>query len=710
MTVLSLAKVTTGAAAASYCEDASDYYVDDHSPSQWWGKGATSLRLDGAVDPACFRAPLDGEMPDGSVLHNAAEGRRGGTDLTFSAPKSVSLQALVGDDATLIDAHENAVRKALSYAETLASYRMTEDGVTRPEPSKNLVVAMFRHDLSRATDPPLHTHAVVINATERSDGQWRALDQSEFYRQQKLIGALYRAELALEVQQLGYSIRLTHADGRFELAHFTPEQIEAFSGRSRAIEAALEQIGKTRAEATAHEKEMATLATRDKKTEVDRMALRARWREQSRELGIEYAPTKRVMKVSSAQRRNAARESLRYAVAHTTERQAIVTEPQLLRAAFEQGTGQTDLITVRQELARAVRKGELLHFNQCYTTPEAQQLEREILAVERRGRSAVTPIANRWQAQERVGKNVLNEEQRKAALLIVTADARVSAIQGSAGTGKTTMLASAREVAESNGYHMIGLAPSAAAARELHKAGIESQTLAAFSHRTDQMLNERSILVLDEAGMMATRDMHAVLRRAETWGARVVLVGDVQQLKAIEAGKPFAQLQAAGIARVEMKSIQRQTNAELRTAVELAAKGEVTRSLFTLAPHVVEIDYATARYQAMAKDFASLDETSRASTLIVAGTRAAREAINTQVRQQLGLAGRGVTFSALKRKDMTRAQARSSVSYQVGEIVQANKRYAASSQVCWKRPMGGSCSNARTASTLNGDRHCKLIW
>jgi conjugative relaxase-like TrwC/TraI family protein len=673
--MLSLGKVSTGAGAASYYEGADDYYAQDRSPSQWLGDGAEHLGLAGKVDAQTFRALLDGKMPDGSQIHNAAEGRRGGTDFTFSAPKSVSMQALIAGDGRLIDAHEAAVSRAIRYAEGLAAYRVTEDGVTRTEASGNLLVASFRHDLSRAQDPNLHTHAVAINATQRPDGQWRALEQGEFYHQQKLMGALYRAELALEVQKLGYEVRPTHNDGRFELAHVTDKQIEAFSSRSQAIESALAAQGKTREDATAHEKEMATLATRQAKGEVDRAALRESWRDKSQALGVDFAPHLDAKTPALEARTEAAREVVAFAIAHTTERQAVVSEAQLVRAALERGTGRTDLAAIRAEIAAQSRGGGLIQAGERYTTPDAQQREREMLGVELRGRGAVVPIMSEQRAEHALVATSLNAGQRGAAALVLSTDARVSAIQGAAGTGKTTMLREAKTLAETQGYHLVGLAPSAAAARELGKAGIESRTIAAFNQRDNPGLTHQSVLVVDEAGMVSAKDMREVLIKAEAAGARVVLVGDVQQLKSVEAGKPFAQLQEAGIARVEMGEIQRQNDAQLRHAVELAAQGEVGQSLAVLSRHVVEIDGYRERHQAIAKDYAMLPAHERDKTLILAGTHAARSAINDNVRTELGLTGRGMVVSTLERKDLTAAQARSSLAYQLGDVVQAQKAY-----------------------------------
>ena len=137
--MLSLAKVKSGAAAASYYEGTDDYYHKDRSPSQWLGQGAEKLILNGDVKSDDFRNLLDGKLPDGSQIHNAAEGRRGGTDLTFSAPKSVSLQALIGNDIRLIDAHDSAVKKAVSYTHLDVYKRQQLSWLRKRRPSMKLI-------------------------------------------------------------------------------------------------------------------------------------------------------------------------------------------------------------------------------------------------------------------------------------------------------------------------------------------------------------------------------------------------------------------------------------------------------------------------------------------------------------------------------------------------------------------------------------------
>ncbi|CAM3531852.1 AAA family ATPase [Bordetella sputigena] len=250
---------------------------------------------------------------------------------------------------------------------------------------------------------------------------------------------------------------------------------------------------------------------------------------------------------------------------------------------------------------------------------------------------------------------------------------RIVGVQGLAGTGKTAML---RTVSENlgDGFKAIGLAPSAAAARELSAAGFEAMTIAGFL-ASGRRLDDRTVVVVDEAGMVSLRDMHALSSKVEEAGARAVLVGDTGQLKAVEAGAPFRQLQEQGMAMVRMADILRQQNEKLRAAVMDAAEGKVEDSLKKLSATVAEVPHATERYERIARDYASRLLEERLQTLAVAGTNRARHAINERVRQRLGLAGTGFAVTVLERRDLTRTQVQSSLSYAPGDIVEALRHY-----------------------------------
>jgi ATP-dependent exoDNAse (exonuclease V) alpha subunit len=381
--------------------------------------------------------------------------------------------------------------------------------------------------------------------------------------------------------------------------------------------------------------------------------------------------------LTDKQRHDAIEAAVKFAVEHLTERQSVVGHDALVSVALGQGIGVADLKDITNALHDQVSHGELLQTvdGKHYTTVQAQQREREIMAIEARGRNVLRfGLHETHHARAILGTAGLTVGQRAAAELILSTRNRVVAVQGLAGSGKTHML---RTVQEKAGlpWKIMGLAPSAAAARELEGAGITAQTVAAFLARNGSGLNINTLVVLDEAGMVSARDMHRVLTAVENAGARIVLVGDTQQLKAVEAGRPFAQLQAAGMTVARMSDIKRQTNAVLRQAVQHAAIGEVRDSLALLAPKIAEVAHSGDRHAKIARHYAALQPEQQADTLIVAGTNAARASINSMVRQQLGLAGNGMMVTILERKDLTQAQLKSSLSYSAGDLVQAQRHY-----------------------------------
>ncbi|MCB5207709.1 MobF family relaxase [Methylovorus mays] len=671
--MLSLSNVGTGAVAAEYYEVVDDYYTADCSPSDWWGKGAVVLGLVGPVDSVVFADLLDGKMPDGSLIHNAAEGRRGGTDGTFSAPKSISLQALVGGDCRLLEAHQHAVNSALAYAESLAACRVTESGETRSQHTGNLIVAKFEHDLSRACDPQLHTHCVIINATQRSDGQWRAMDNETLYRHKMLLGAMYRSELAREVQMLGYEVRATHLDGRFELAHIHDHQIMAFSQRSASIEAYLKDNGQERSVAGAWFKKLAAVVTREKKSSVDRALLWHEWTTLSREKCINYAfPEAHEL---PAVANDAVQAVLHAAVAHLAERESVFGRAELLRVALERGVGVATLAELETALDAGVAGSELIQRGDRYTTLAAQQREAKILDIEVAGRNALVPIHVGDRAELHTRLAGLTIEQQQAALGVLLTGHQVLGIQGRAGVGKTTLLEKTAVIVTSSGYKVQGLAPSASAARELAETGMAAETIATFSQRKHKGLTPKTLLIVDEAGMVSTKQLHDVLTAAKEAHCRVLLVGDTAQLNAVEAGKPFVQLQANGMATALVSQIQRQRNPFLKQAVEHAVNGQVSLAAELLDKDITQIKAAAERFDQIANDYVTLSPAERDQTRVIAGTRFARAEINRRIRDRLQFGGEDYGVTMLTRKDLTESGRRSTLGYEIGDVVQAEVDY-----------------------------------
>lgn len=680
--------IQSASRAAHYFSATDDYYSKE-GVGTWLGKAANRLGLAGLVDPKQFRDLLEGRLPDSSSIRKTFDTRtsvkRHGWDFTFSAPKSVSMQAIIGGDKAIVEAHQKAVREAITLMEQHAIARKKVGGNSHREVTGNLMSAAFDHELSRAKDPQLHTHVVVMNMTQRGDGQWRALSNEEMFKRIKLVGAAYRAGLARELQRLGYEVRLTDKAGSFELAHITRAQIEAFSQRSKMIEGALENRNKSRQDASTLEKQVIALATRPKKdrlTEQDRRLLMEHWKEKSRAVGITYDLGERRQPNDRAQQEGAARESLDFAIAHLTERQSVMLDGMLMTTAMQHAVGRATHGELRAELARRIASGDVIAeqpraqgVEQRYTTLMAWQTEQSILRMEREGRYRLPAIMTPEQTDHALASTNLNAGQRQAAHLVLTGEHRLVGIQGSAGVGKSHLINTTAGIAEQNGYRTVVLAPYANQVERLQADGLKASTLATFLVAKDKDVDERTVIVIDEAGLVPTRQMEAALKVAERYRSRIVLAGDIQQLKAIEAGRPFAQLQAHDMPTAIVDQIQRQKTPDLKPAVELAAKGHAAESLVHIDRYVHEIADDRTRYDEIARDYAALTERERERTLIVSGTNEARREINALIRLELGIEGKGREFDTLSRIDLTQAERRYAPSYEIGNYVQPERDY-----------------------------------
>ena len=275
-----------------YQEEKDDYYTREKQPSEWYGALASELELNGSVEKEDFTEMLDGHRKD-KVLRDSSFKKKSandrlGMDLTFNAPKSVSIQALVAGDNRLIEAHHAAVKESLAMIEDNAQARKKVAGKTRIEKTNNIAVAMFRHDTNRNNDPHLHTHSVVLNITKRGDGAYRALHNDELVKKIPEASQAYQTNLAKKCRELGYDVRLND-NGTFDLAHISREQITQFSTRSKQIETALAKRGLTRETASKEERQMANFTTKQHKRKIDKNWIQDKWVQTARRIGIESA-------------------------------------------------------------------------------------------------------------------------------------------------------------------------------------------------------------------------------------------------------------------------------------------------------------------------------------------------------------------------------------------------------------------------------------
>ena len=704
--MMSLSAVHSTGAAAAYYSEVDDYLKEgDHAPTQWQGRGAEELGLHGSVQTRDATAMLDGRLPNGEVLgRSGADGERehrAGWDATFSAPKSVSVAALVHRDERLIAAHDRAVTAAIAHLEqhAAATRIRTPEGVTT-ERTGTLVVATYRHSTNREAEPQLHTHAVIANATRDTGGQWRSLESRPLYRLQIEAGEFYRNALAREARALGYTVERTTAGGHasFELKEVSAAERTQFSSRSAQIETALAARGKDRETATAREKETATLDTRQAKGSVDHAALREQWRDAAREAGHTVDPRPAARTYDG---REAAEASIRHAAEHLSERQARFSERELLAESRRQALGSASETELRGALTRATAEGALVARGTYaydivtgqrttqpgYATCEGLETEQRMLALANASAGRETPWASRAVAeaaiarQEQHSGHAFNAAQRETTVALLTGTGRVALVQGYAGTAKTTsVLAATADELRHQGWKVEALAPTRNAAETLGRAiGAEGRTVAALLQAAPSPRegSTRTAYLVDEASLLSARDMTRLLEK--TQGDRVVLVGDVKQLGSIEAGAAFRQLQEHSALKTSaLDVIVRQKDEQLRAAVYDALRGDPSAALAKV--DVRQLEERADRVAAIARDYAALSAEQRAQTLVIAPGRDDRAAINMAIRGELAtrgeLTGPETRVTALERQDLTRVQARQASSYHEGDILRAGRNYA----------------------------------
>lgn len=713
--VATVSALSSSAQAASYYE-ADDYYADGGvSPSEWQGDGARQLGLSGEVDREVFRELLDGRLPDGQQLGTTRSGKiehRPGWDVTMSAPKSVSIMAEVAGDRRLIAAHGAAVKTALAFAERhSAATRVRSDGSVERQQTGNLAIASFRHDTSRAQDPQLHTHNVILNLTRDAQGNWRSLEPRALYQLQKAIGAVYRQELAMGVRALGYAID-KGKDSAFEIKGISADVIRAFSERAAQVEARLAERGQTRETASAQEKQIAALDTRTAKESVSREDLVKAWRATADSAGfgaeVRQALVEKAKSLSAnpehgaelaAAGQLAAHQAVAFAAESLGERQAVFAAAELEKEAGRFGLGRVSAGQIGDAIVRATREGALVSRTFLdkrgadfagFTTAQNIADERQLLRHELEGRGAVSPILSARQAASAVARAELRSEhpwnagQREATRALLASPDRVTALQGYAGTAKTTtVLATVAREAVARGIKVTALAPTASAAQTLGNAlGMRGETVARHLLRNAAKQNS-GLWIVDEATMLSARDMAALLDRASDAGARVLLVGDVKQLGSVGAGAAFAQLQAAGMRTAKLDEIVRQTNVATKEAVLASIAGDARKALDALdrgGGRIVEAATRQERFTMIAGAYAALARDERARTLVIEPSREGLDVLTAEIRRELAsrgvLSGPALTLQSLVAKNLTRAEARDPMSYARGDMVRFARDYA----------------------------------
>jgi len=667
---------------------------------EWQGRLSEQFGLTAMVSAEDFGKLSQGQHPQTgeqlvrqrtSYEYQDAEGKtiktmehRAGWDATFSAPKSVSLTALVGGDERVREAHRESVRVALDQLERYTQARI--GGNHQPETTGRFIAAKFEHDTARPVDgyvaPQLHTHAVVFNVTERDNGQPRAVQPQSLFASQQFATAIYQSELTYRLRQFGYEIT-TGRSGAPEIKGYTQEYLDASSPRSQQIREYLERTGRSGKEAA----EIAAHSTRDRKEIHSPREVMAAHRKLAADFGNQADAVVRAARERSHHQEkpfnsfDRVRESLTFARDKNFEREAVVDERALIRDGLRRGMGEITHRQVRSNLEARLASGEFQIVERTqgvpgrqYTTAKTIEAEHEIISTMREGQNHAKPVLSRPHAIAVVDQHShLNHAQKSVIEDVLSSPDRIQGIQGFAGSGKTTTLTVIRSVAERQGYQVEGFAPTSRAARQLNDAGIEAGTLQGFLARpaNPDLREQRHFYLVDESSLASTNQMREFLSRLCP-NDRVLLIGDTRQHQSVEAGRPFEQLQDAGMRTATLDDIVRQKDPALKSAVELLATGKVSAALDLLEEQgrVEQISNASERICAIAKSYVESPQ----NTLIVSPDNASRRELNVAVRHELkangSLAPEDRTFRVLvQRQDMTGAERSWANHYEINDAI-----------------------------------------
>jgi len=635
-----------------------NYYSEgDRIRGEWHGRLAQEWGLHGELQEEHFQRLANGQHPlteEQLVRHQTPReyvNARGDTvssmehraawDATFSAPKSVSLTALVGGDEAVRQAHRDSVKVALNEMEKFVQARM--GGNRLPETTGKWVATTFEHDSARPVNgyaaPQLHTHAVFFNLTETKNGEARALQPHELYRSQQYATAIYRSELAFRLKGQGYEIERGRS-GQPEIAGYTREYLGASSPRSQQIQAYLEQQGVKGAGAA----QIAAHQTRDDKlpgiahAEMQRMhkEMAERFGNQPEQV-IQAAHSNEVEK--DVPSRQPLESALTYAQDKNLERHAVTDERDLMRDALKRSMGEAGFGEVRERFEKRIESGSLIEVEskspaRAFTTEKMIQYERDNVSEMRKGQGQHGVLVNSetWQSVQQ-NHTHLSASQRTAVEQTLATQDKIVGLEGVAGAGKTTSLSAIREAAEREGYQVTGLAPTSRAAHKLAESGIESHTLQRQLIRNEAPTDgQKRIFVIDESSLASTKQMNDFFHRLHT-SDRVLLVGDTRQHEAVEAGRPYKQLQEAGMQTARLGEIVRQKDPSLKEAVEQLARGDVVGGVASLDQQgrVHEIVNHQERMSAIARDYSRHPE----GTLVISPDNESRRELNSLIHREL---------------------------------------------------------------------------
>lgn len=728
--MLSTKVFSSGDSASKYYSHG-DYYGSE-AQGNWFGLGAESLNVSGEFNAKTdqnFSNILHGILPNRQILGRKTKDgieHCPGVDLTFSAPKSFSIQMLVfannEERIAMEEALNKAVNTTLKYIEEkeYAFARKGKDGQIREKINK-LTFASFMHTTNRNLEPQAHIHCFLANVAKCEDGKFRSLDFKDIINNNKFFGQVFRNELALETKKLGYDITptiLSDGSSAFELNKIDSKLNDAFSTRRKEIEA----LCKLYDVKTKSGRDNIVINSRQSKRLASQDQLSGAWKALEQKVSNEntnqnannqrqnndnlfksawdFLSNKLNPKLDNSHKELTIQELAKLCIEDATHKTSVISWEDLLKKALKFSIGNYTVRDLECEFKALEAQGYIIGNNGLYTTKSLVSQEKQILKYAQIAIRASKEIvkqeylAAHIEKYERMHSFKINEQQKNTIGHILTSKDKIITVEGLPGVGKSTVLDSVRQISAKQviNLNFEGLAPTASASKTLRESANlnTSTTLHHFLGKyqgyiegrgTNQSFQEQrkifknTIIFVDEASLISTHIMHKLLILQKKFDFRLVLTGDTKQLGAVEAGKPFAQILEV-IKPSTLNQVIRQKDKLHKEAVIAASKGDIKNTFEIHQENIKEQKSIKALAGEAAKLYMQKDSDQRDQTLLIAPTRNLRDQINNNIKNTLDKENEKFEFTALRQKDMSLADYQFASSYKENtDILKFNRSY-----------------------------------
>lgn len=623
---------------------------------------------------------INGELLiKGMTDKNGNPKRVPGFDMAFSNDKSVSIFFAAANEETkqkIICAQNRAVERAIKYVEDNLLLTNVGKGGKQRDQAK-LFVSAYNHGSSRAGDPDLHTHCVLANFAERAgDGKIMSLNVREIFDRQKEIGAIYRSEMAEELKKIGFIIEKHGRDNEFMRIAGSPREIEKHYSKRRTeienhedqIQAAMEKYGVSRARAS----EYVALNTRHKKDEISIEDVKSQWHAELKEFGFDQSSIYKILEDAKNQNVDYSLEDKKV-LDKVSNLRSVFSEKALRETFVNESVGILSVDEIEDRFKKLVASPEIIsvyrkvwdekkeswQVRTGFTTQEMIDIDQSMIDKAGELKTADThkidiSVVDKHKSafEAKKGFSLTNDQIQSLSAATIGSDFVI--IEGHAGTGKTTAIEVAANAWIESGFNVRGCAPTGKATEGLEEAGIESETIAKLLlqnrgwyddkeqwHDAQKPITNKDIIVVDEAGIVGSRDMEALLNAAHEAGAKVVLMGDRRQLQSVAAGGAMGALVKKYEVDASLVTVQRQKNEEVKSVVAAARVGDASMSLDilnekgNLALVDDKIDGVDAVIGAWKKHYDHNSLRAEETSVMLANTNVDVEKLNSMARSHL---------------------------------------------------------------------------